>query len=742
MSQQGLPTRSKRIRNDKEEKTVDQSDENDAQEEKDVTLLDREEKEDLFETVGGLAIEKLEEKDCNIQSHFSMSNDTGSVVVIDQGSSFSKGMIFTKDSNGKFKEESIRFNVTPRAIASEFARTVLYYTPSTDEYSLYKNPNSDSIPIHSLKKLFTVLEANTYIVKDENGTSFPLNVSLLMFKFIEKLLSAISWRKKQTKFTRKVDTFIFTVPTGTPQHVKALYKLNIFKAIQKCFEHGSALRLNNIYVIEEYLLLYYANINEQSTDQILMIIDFGHLTADVTVIDKLQTIIYANGEVGGVSMFHKVIEELTNENPFDVMRNIFESQDSVLPEKYQWLDKPFREVCKEIIQPILDAILQTNPEQVVLCGAFISNGYFKELVKSMLNFDKLQQYYDGNDFIRKDEFKPQHFEIVEIENPGSALLVGAANMLQSNAQNISFSNGLPAIVNIPIDFERKLLPFQTKIAFLFEDEYTNQVMLKLTKNDNFLYVKQDVEIFILKIRNTIDMEKLENTNITMDNYNQIGVSEFERFTTANIWFDPMLKLHHAAFFIVGEVLQDHVFVSIIFKSVGHYIRKRFKIPRIGRMERIPITDVLEIFTTEEEEDTTWYGTKYDLNMVVTDSRVHRVDKSQLSELDENDFKILLSKENVITKEDRTEYIENYESNIPAQEKGDANKYCEQVNFKCICCGKAIQNGDQKHKVTSRTVYRFREAFGDNNIHPGSSCHDCFKIQRNYFDRKRGSKKRK
>ncbi|EFC47679.1 predicted protein [Naegleria gruberi] len=677
MSQQGLPTRSKRIRNDKEEKAVDQSDENDAQEEKDVTLLDREEKEGLFETVGGLAIEKLEEKDCNIQSHFSMSNDTGSVVVIDQGSSFSKGMIFTKDSNGKFKEESIRFNVTPRAIASEFARTILYYTPSTDEYFLYKNPNSDSIPIHSLKKLFTVLEANTYIVKDENGTSFPLNVSLLMFKFIEKLLSAITWRKKQTKFTRKVDTFIFTVPTGTPQHVKALYKLNIFKAIQKCFEHGSALRLNNIYVIEEYLLLYYANINEQSTDQILMIIDFGHLTADVTVIDKLQTIIYANGEVGGVSMFHKVIEELTNENPFDVMRNIFESQDSVLPEKYQWLDKPFREVCKEIIQPILDAILQTNPEQVVLCGAFISNGYFKELVKSMLNFDKLQQYYDGNDFIRKDEFKPQHFEIVEIENPGSALLVGAANMLQSNAQNISFSNGLPAIVNIPIDFERKLLPFQTKIAFLFEDEYTNQVMLKLTKNDNFLYVKQDVEIFILKIRNTIDMEK-----------------------------------------------------------------KRFKIPRIGRMERIPITDVLEIFTTEEEEDTTWYGTKYDLNMVVTDSRVHRVDKSQLSELDENDFKILLSKENVITKEDRTEYIENYESNIPAQEKGDANKYCEQVNFKCICCGKAIQNGDQKHKFTSRTVYRFREAFGDNNIHPGSSCHDCFKIQRNYFDRKRGSKKRK
>ncbi|KAG2386882.1 hypothetical protein C9374_001917 [Naegleria lovaniensis] len=197
---------------------------------------------------------------------------------------------------------------------------------------------------------------------------------------------------------------------------------------------------------------------------------------------------------------------------------------------------------------------------------------------------------------------------------------------------------------------------------------------------NTLYVLQDFETFIIKFSPVIDVTKIGM--ITMKNYYDLGISEFERFST-----------------------------------VIRYMKSVVKIEREGRMERIPVNDVVRNVLEHSESDyTTWYGLNYETKFVLqpcSSNRLTKQEKEEESKGFEEEFKQIrpIQRQKKYLRED-----------IMCLDDNDDEKVMSELEKACVSCG--VDCGVIGLKVTSETLASYKKYLGKEELICGPICAAC------------------
>ncbi|EFC39936.1 predicted protein [Naegleria gruberi] len=486
----------------------------------------------------------------------------------------------------------------------EFVKTWLYYCKLSKKFSLQKVSDS-SILFPSIKKWFTVLDQKTISVE---GKEFQ--VEYLLKEFLKLLMTSCTFPKKGEKNCYEAKCFIFTVPTDTDIEVKRRFKKIAHEVIGMTFLNSS-IGMSDVYIIEEYSLLLH--LDDSSS---CIVVDVGCLTSD-SIVKKDEKIIQVSGETRGISLIHEKIKKMDSSiDTMMVMKALFNDRDSdKLPEQYSNLESCFTEGVAEIAEPILDVILQYRCKNVIVCGGFVSHAYFRKLVEEYISVEKLEDYVNRQKDYLKDEFKDySKIEFTTCCNPdGGSSLLNGVYLIIKKALGTSTAQQL--------DFERETQAATCRIGFAYFDTSTSSFCFDICYSLFDAYLKQDTEIFIIKFRNTIDIDKVENCQVTKQNYKSIGIMEFERFCSLEIIFKNPIELFRKGFFIHGKLLNDHVVVIVHYQLHNHfYYCQACKIPRKGRKDRIPINDIEKVFSEENDWDT-WYGTPYYVEMNITNEEM-------------------------------------------------------------------------------------------------------------------------
>ena len=140
-----------------------------------------------------------------------------------------------------------------------------------------------------------------------------------------------------------------------------------------------------------------------------------------------------------------------------------------------------------------------------------------------------------------------------------------------------------------------------------------------------MHVKQDLELFILTIRNTRDTSTINE--ITSENYNLVGVSEFTRFTALEVLVDTdTIETTNPQFYLDGLVTDDYMQLHFYFTRSSNYYRTPLKISRNGRVEKVSVNEVNEFIFEQENQSNTWYGHDYTCSFLIksgTSSRLNQ-----------------------------------------------------------------------------------------------------------------------
>ncbi|KAG2392739.1 hypothetical protein C9374_011464 [Naegleria lovaniensis] len=697
-----------------------------------------------------------------LNSQFSSRENLGSMLCMDIGSSFSKccSLDITQQC---VKMNSLTFaspSSSNKAKKYDLLPTSIYYslTDKTFIIGLHEEEqqissshqtsipsNNSMIKLHSIKKLFSIQELIDFTWKNES-VEITLRVSQVMFELVKGLISLLVQARDASsrKISKQYTSAMFTVPTGTNKNIQKVFRNCVKRALDHTLCHP--IPIEKVYIVEEFVLLKYCadSLYQTLTDDTVLLpivhssmngttqtphnqtttttllVDVGHLTTDVTVLSHNDVIKYASGDVGGVYMLYDVMRR-NNIPPETTMHAIFNSDVSphtvLAPIEHAIID-----TFKKIIYPIFDVIIEFSVSDVVFCGAIISNAYFNNIIKQLvtpeelLNFQRARERYFKPEYIRMNGYP---FTLHCIESGGSTLLLGAKHLVASSWDVHTAK---------PLVFKAEIEPSQCYCGLLFrEDDDNDGPIYGISVTDCIydLFIRQDLELFIICIRNTRNIENIKKDHITSSNFELVGVSEFIRFTTLEIMVETSkIKTTNLHFFLKCHLDESFYNLAFYYTRSGHYYRTHLKISREGRLERISVNDAVHYIFKPENEKTTWYGLNYYCTFFIRAGTSYRCKKGEA--------KAALSKE--VMKELRPiqkagtstyDFVE-----IPAHNESDRAIVEERSSRACVGCACTVDPSN-RHEVTTKTFKdyaRYLEAATGKRVDRcGLVCNKCYNI---------------
>ncbi|EFC45874.1 predicted protein [Naegleria gruberi] len=647
------------------------------------------------------------------------------IIALDIGSSFVKGAKF-KVINSKSKPSvtsvQMKFDTHQFYPSRIFCKT----SGSTKFLVAEKAPENDGWKeLENIKKLFLVQEALAIKVNNEKVT-----VSNAIYHFIKELLTKSITKKSQVNGKvvselSNVSAFILTCPTGTTENIKKVYRNCLMKALAS-FEVD--LDFEHLYVIEEFVLLkYYCDSQIDIVKEPTLYIDVGHLTLDISVVefteDGIPEITFKNGEVGGMSIVHKVIQSKYGEETLDILASQFESNSSSLIEELVPLEKEIEEALHQMMVPLCLIIVQKNIKTVHFAGAVTRCKYFETRFREILKKESIQDILDERRCYFKDQYKDIDafdFNLNWTVDGLSALITGVEMIINSS---IYATGEVPLTIGKNLDSN-----FDYHVGIL--DEWQKEYAINLDIAAYDMYAIQDFEIFILKFNAMFDLKKC--SRIDQHNYNLMGISEFERFTTVELCIDgESILTTNPTFIVTSSVDLKAVHVNIYFKKRSLFAKSILKILRNGRLERIAVNDAVKtIFLTKESDEFTWYGSKYITKFYLTGCKANRIDESTVL-IEFGDDTAMLDK---LYSHKKSTLL----TSLPEITEGDNEKVRKDMGSSCVACGLPIPDMATKYEVTPPVFHEY--SFHLDEIskcgYICTGCHQTFK------ERKKGLRKSK
>ncbi|KAG2382363.1 hypothetical protein C9374_005565 [Naegleria lovaniensis] len=633
-----------------------------------------------------------------IQTYFnSKKYYNKSILALDIGSSFSKAMKVTVCPGLNTGEcSNLSFTLNNDFLFS----TSIFYSKKDNTYCVGK-PNDFSqhadewIELENIKRIFTVQELMTVTI---GGQEFQ--VSQVIYELIKGLLQKLI-HSKERKFNKTTNNlgiysaFILTCPTGTSENIKKVYRNCALAAMNDV--SSTTIQIQDVFIIEEFMLLKYCCDQENDCQEPTLYVDIGHLTLDVTVVETIEQkseITYRNGEVGGLSIIHNIKKQ--GADPYEIMKYMFDSVSEELPDMLKSIHQEIVEGMTSIVSPLCLIILQKQIKRVHVAGAVTKCPYFAKILNGILNRDSVVSMIEKRRKYFKKEFiesEINDFSFSYALSGRSALITGIQRLIDSS---LSKNKNMPLCLESTNSIE--------------ENQYYGGLLYEVPKKKEFginvrsvvydMVCKQDFEIFIIKFSSIIDVGKVQR--ITSSNYDLVGVMEFERFSTLDLFVgDKLITITNQQLFVKVDVDKENVTLHFMVGIDSSLFRKWvLEITRKGRMERVPLNDsAAQIFFKNEPESTTWYGLNYTTNYSLPGAIGTDLSKSEVS------------------KEFKGFEIEMNQIN-PMQFK----KAARDIGGACENCGEQVKQSS--HKVTPKTLDHYR-AYLNRHIECGRICEDCF-----------------
>ncbi|EFC50600.1 predicted protein [Naegleria gruberi] len=367
-------------------------------------------------------------------------------------------------------------------------------------------------------------------------------------------------------------------------------------------------------------------------------------------------------------------------------------------------------------------ILQKQADCIHFSGAITRVAYFQKKLREYVSQERLQHIKKELTPYLKDEFlnKPiPHCQFLCETTGESALLSGAEEMLNSSLENESTTITSPVVVPIifreanelntlPVSYLEQFVP-----AMLYEDESKGKkIEKKIVLRESLLdmYIKQDTEIFLIKFSPLIDTKKI--TSINFNNFTQVGIIEFLRFTNLIICFDhTKIQTSVLEFFIKLELEEEHLIVKIYYTKNNSFYKSEIRIEKKGRTERISINDSAElIFKTREDESRTWYGVYYDTLSIISASSSVSISKEIIAQhVGKQVAKALKPDKKLLT--------------IPSTHPKD-EEFVKKQLAKCAVCRETTYY-KTRFPISYKTLPNYRSLFDDSSINIGLCCPKCY-----------------
>ncbi|KAG2381815.1 hypothetical protein C9374_006199 [Naegleria lovaniensis] len=549
---------------------------------------------------------------------FNASKYTGTnVLALDIGSSFAKALsIEIPKANVKFcPSRVLKFEgLTP------FYSTILNYNINSQQFDVgpIDNNRSDWVVLENIKKIFMVQELVQIKI---NGQ--PFRVSQLICELVKKLFQKLTHTKIQHEgelipTLGQYSAIIVTCPTSTSEITKKTFRNCIVHAYNSLFS-TNPIQETDVYVVEEFnFLKYYCDLGQKYQSP-TMYIDFGHLTVDVAIIETLEDgttcVTYRNADVGGMSTIHDVLKQ-HGHNSQNVMNEIFvNNTNDRLPRRLSKIvEEEIGKCLNSITTRLLLMAFQKKVKHIHMAGAITSVKYFSDKLSALISSEK------WNDVVTKmkPHFKQKYQQALD-SSFGFSCEVSGTSVLLEGAQSM-IERSIGSKEPMPIQIECKYNNEEEYVPGLLEMDEDKTYYIKLLTNIYDLYVRQDFEIYILKFNSMIDTSTIDA--ITEDNYEQLGVTEFIRFTQVQLTFDPTIETTNFQFFVKLGLEKEFMKTEFFYTHNENYFKSTLRIERKGRMERIPVNDASKIIFIKENDTHTWYGLAIRLIILLLKQQVH------------------------------------------------------------------------------------------------------------------------
>ncbi|EFC36098.1 predicted protein [Naegleria gruberi] len=432
-----------------------------------------------------------------------------------------------------------------------------------------------------------------------------------------------------------IDYFMFTIPTGSSDYSKKIYRNCIKKACSEIFK----LQIDDskIIIIEEYRLLSLCFTTKSNNNSILLS-DIGNLTVDNACLERQNEnekfkLTHSSAEVSGTELIHQTIEKYNNINSFNLMSAMFSSCAKSLNEECLFniigsdenlikkLDTDIEKAINNMITPIFEVYMERNIDQVILFGAITDQPYFKSKIEEC--FKNANDFYSKRVFLKK-EFKTILQEENEIkyhihECKRTALIQGIEQLLKKailapitlihTNQPTFYQERAGILLSASRKKRKKQSTVQSNVINISE---WLTIDFNINKSTGDGISSSDFEILIVKFRNTTNLNKL--TSITRSNYNKIGLFDIERHSTYSIEFCKEITACGDNF----DVKVDLNKIYIRYMEFDNYMEQSFDFNRNICVERVSVNEIPSILTSNESETmVNFYGNPIRAKLTVT-----------------------------------------------------------------------------------------------------------------------------
>ncbi|KAG2388286.1 hypothetical protein C9374_000450 [Naegleria lovaniensis] len=611
--------------------------------------------------------------------------------VMDAGSSYCKAGMILIHPNDLPIVKPIRFG------EGEFLPSTLYYSPSSrlfmvglEETDLQKKAPG-FFPIPNVKKLHTIYESGTYSTT-MNGEQVMFHVSDLIYQFTKCCLNKMRLSRDGSSgnIALKFEHAIFTIPTETSDTIKLIYRNAVKKAIDESFEHP--IKIENILIVEEALLLKYAAEEtcslEKHSSQVTVIVDPGHLTTDIAVVMG-NVLLDMSREVAGAGLIYNMLRNKHNMDPEQIMKDVF--NDAVNP--YEALKYVTEDIIREfqrIVNAVFDTIIEFNASLVVFCGAIMNQQYFLDIIKELVQPSKLNDFIHDNIRFRyiKEEHRSKNytFTFQSVKSHQSSLILGAYGLVK---ESVMRSQEEP----IPIMFLSKQIAQRQYFGGLLYLKDEKEYGIAVSDCVYDLYARQDIELFIVGLRNIYNAEQIRKDGISKHNFEKVGIAQLIRFSTLEVLFDYKNFVISCPKMYIQTKVDPEAFALTFWYTRG---RSTFKsnllIDRKGRIETVPINEAGDYLFEKEDETLTWFGVEYDCSFLIRGINSRYVTKTHIK-ANEQWSEVALE-----------ELTPNYGNHyaIPFINEGVDKSQVDKIlnSEKCVVCAKAAPNPTMRVSVTN------------------------------------------
>ncbi|KAF0984622.1 hypothetical protein FDP41_000521 [Naegleria fowleri] len=442
-----------------------------------------------------------------------------------------------------------------------------------------------------------------------------------------------------------------------------------------------------------------------------------------------------------MSIIHNIIKSETGQDSFELMKKLFESDTSgtdnetqlacvSLPEpniidELKPCEEKLSEAMNNIVTPLCLIILQCGITRVHFAGAITSCPYFEALLGKLISEKGINATIDKIRPYLKDQYKGIRIMKVKttFEKSGNSALLDGVEQLINRSLATSDSGGISFhfSVSIPARYKSQyyvgFLGLQIFFLIGLSTSQKERFCVSIRTDVNTLYALQDFETFIIKFSPVVDVTKIET--ITTDNYYDLGISEFERFSMITLYVDyNNIITTNPKYLVRGDVDEKYVTLEFFYTLVTRYMKSVVKIEREGRMERVPVNDVVRsVLDHSESDETTWYGLNYETKFVLqpcSSNRLSKQEKEDESKGFEKFFKAIAPTQTRHRYQKTQILCINVEDDLKVQ---------QEIKKACVSCGAYCDEIPQLF-VTSETLASYKENLNKPDLICGPICKSC------------------